>query len=106
MPIDHKARARKAWPILVSVASARGEPMSYSELAAQLDLHYRAVGRFLGVIQMYCKKQQWPPLQALVVNKRTKLPGGGYTGSGRGVVQHQAALQKVRAYNWPVTVPF
>jgi hypothetical protein len=103
--IDHSARARKAWPFLARKANNGGGPFTYKELCDKLGLHHRAAGFFLGVIQEHCRENYLPPLQALVVNKKTRLPGSGYYGSKRNKANHQKALNKVRDKNWPTKAP-
>ena len=75
MMIDHISRAKKAWPYLAKKANSGNGVFTYKELCDILGLHHRAAAYFLGVIQEHCKKHGMPPLQALVVNKRTRLPG-------------------------------
>jgi hypothetical protein len=106
MKTDHNARARQAWPILVKRASEGEKPFSYGELCEPLGLHARSAQYFLGVIQEHCEKLKLPPLQALVVNKRTGLPGKGYYGSARSPKAHTEALKLVYARNWPRQAPF
>jgi len=104
MKVDHIARAQKAWPILVRVARKR-KRISYGELCAQLGLHQRAAAYFLGVIQHYCKSQRLQPLQAVAVNKRTRVPGIGYVASARGGNAYLATLDKVYSESWPIRAP-
>lgn len=103
--IDHVSRAKLAWPLLAKKANSGDAPYTYKELCDILGLHHRAAGFFLGVIQEFCKKHNKPPLQALVVNKRTKLPGSGYYGSQRTKTAHEKALIAVRANMWEVKAP-
>lgn len=105
MPIDHYARARRAWPLLVQRAKNGEAPYTYGELCTQLGLHHRAAGWFLGVIQEYCYRHKLAPLQALAVNKKTRLPGYGYIGSPRTPAAHGRALAKVRNEKWPFKIP-
>jgi len=105
MPIDHFSRAKKAWPLLIRRARQKGPPYTYGELCVELGLHHRAAGWFLGVIQNYCKHNKLPPLQALVVNKKTRLPGCGYVGSPRTQKQHSRALDKVYKEKWSSRAP-
>ena len=105
MAIDHTARARKAWPILVKVARTGSKRITYAELCKPLGLHHRAAGWFLGVIQTHCKKHGLPPLQALAVNKRTRVPGGGYIATPRGGAKYKAALAKVYKKKWQTHAP-
>jgi hypothetical protein len=104
MPLDHQARAIRAWPVLVALARKRGEPMSYGELCARLRLHHRAAAPLLNLIQDFCARERLPPLQALVVNARTRLPGAGSSGSGSTAASHRRALERVYRHEaWPAT---
>jgi hypothetical protein len=47
-PIDHHARARRAWPHLVD-AARRSTRITYGELCAELGLHHRAAQWLLGL---------------------------------------------------------
>lgn len=105
MAIDHHLRAKKAWPLLVRRARSKLPPYTYGELCNCLFLHPRAAQYFLGVIQIHCKLTGLMPLQALAVNKRTKLPGKGYSGSQRSYAAHKAAVEKVRRANWSINPP-
>ncbi len=100
----HRNRARKAWPILVR-AAATGTPLSYGDLSSRIGVHWRAASWFLGVIQRYCETSGLPRLQALAVNKRTGIPGGGYLGS-RGRRAHRRELLRVQAHRWGRKAPF
>lgn len=103
--IDHRKRARRAWPYLARRANSSKDPYTYKELTDKLGLHHRSAAFFLGVIQDYCRNKTWPPLQALVVNKRTRLPGSGYVGSSRTRSAHSKALAKVYRKQWPLKPP-
>lgn len=103
--IDHAARARQAWPYLAKRANSQGAPYTYKELCDKLGLHHRVASYFLGVIQEYCRANELPALQALVVNKRTRLPGSGYHGSERNKESHQKELKKVYKRRWLVKAP-
>ncbi|WP_208943645.1 hypothetical protein [Paracidovorax avenae] len=100
MKIDHISRAKKAWPLLVDRALAGGNSYTYGELCAEIGLHHRSAQWFLGVIQQHCKLNGLPALQALAVNKKTKLPGSGYIGSYRTADAHAAELRKVFKEKW------
>ncbi len=91
------------------VACARdggGDLLTYGNLAKKMRLHHRSTSWFLGVVQDYCADEDLPPLQALVVNKETMLPGAGYTGSERAKKLHQVTVDLVRSYAWPDKAPF
>lgn len=100
----HRNRARRAWPHLVRAASA-GTPLSYGELTDKMGLHWRAASWFLGVIQRFCAAHDMPRLQALAVNKRTRVPGKGYAGA-RGRRAHAREVDRVRSHRWSKTAPF
>ncbi|KTT96136.1 hypothetical protein [Sphingomonas sanguinis] len=100
----HRRRARRAWPKLVAAAK-HGETVSYSDLSASIGEHWRAASWFLGVIQRYCAEMGLPRLQALAVNKRTRVPGKGYAGK-RGKRAHRREIDRVRAASWPAKAPF
>lgn len=75
--------ARRALPILVRQAKAQ-QPMYYSQLSAELKYPARGMGKVLGTVgrELLTLSKQWgkggiPPIQCLVINKQTKLPGRG-----------------------------
>ena len=106
MALDHESRARRAWPLLVSLAKRRHEPLTYAELGARLGLHHRASAWILDLIQEWCSRNRLPPLQALVVNARTRLPGSGAKGVGSDERQHRRALERVYNHGtWPTRAP-
>lgn len=95
--IDQYERAAQAWPFLIKSAQKR-QIITYGQLAAQMDLHPSVCRFFLGIIQDYCKENNIPPLQALVVNQRTGVPGDGYRATGR--VNMDSVYENVFAYPW------
>lgn len=107
MAQDHEGRARRAWPLLVAMAKRRAEPLSYGQLCARLGLHHRAAFWFLDHIVEWCRVEQLPPLQALVVNARTRLPGIGARVAGRNAKQnHRRVLERVYGHaSWPARPP-
>jgi len=79
----YQKRARLALPILVRQAEA-GAPIFYSDLGAELGMpNARNLNYVLGSIGQTMKNlsKEWeeeiPPIQCLVVNKNTGLPGEG-----------------------------
>lgn len=75
--------AQEVFPILVRQAKA-GSPISYSHLAEEVGLaNPRNLGKSLGVIGRALQEisEQWgeriPPINCLVLNKNTRLPGEG-----------------------------
>ena len=108
MAIDHAlhhARARRAWPLLARRALKHESPFTYGELCRELGVHPRAASRFLAVIRTHCARTGLPALQALAVNKQTRIPGGGCTGGLRTKAQHDAELQKVYSRKWSLAAP-
>lgn len=82
----YHVRARKAFPLLVRQAWA-GKPIYYSDLAEELGMpNARNLNYVLGcignaIIELSRKKlkgNKIPPIQCLVINKTTKLPGSGF----------------------------
>lgn len=79
----YQRRARHALPLLVRQAQA-AQPILYSELASELGMpNPRNLNYVLGSIGQALKalSKQWrdevPPIQCLVINKHTGLPGEG-----------------------------
>ena len=79
----YQIRARAALPLLVRQATA-GQTIVYSDLAAELQMpNPRNLDRVLGAIgdALVRLGEQWnveiPPIQCLVINKNTWLPGKG-----------------------------
>lgn len=103
--INHRKRARHAWRYLVEKARS-GQLTTYSEVASAIGLHHRSASWFLGVIQQECQRQGLPPLQAIVVGKRSGKPGGGYLATPDEGHAYRKALARVSAYDWPQTAPF
>lgn len=79
----YQQRARAALPVLVRQARAHS-PIYYSELAAELEIpNPRNLNYVLGSVGQALKalsrtwKENIPPIQCLVINKNTRLPGEG-----------------------------
>ena len=65
------------WPVLVAAAKDKRKP-TYGELASLINTNPLSVRNALEPIQSYCMDSKLPPLSAVVVNKTTGLPGGGF----------------------------
>ncbi|WP_254318854.1 hypothetical protein [Vibrio cholerae] len=79
----YQQRARKALPFLVRQAIV-GETIFYSDLAEELEMpNARNLNYVLGCIGTTLEElaeeteEEIPPIQCLVVNKATELPGEG-----------------------------
>lgn len=80
----YQQRAREAFPFLVRQAII-GEPIFYSDLAEEMGMpNARNLNYVLGCIGTTIlelskqKNEDIPPIQCLVINKATKLPGEGF----------------------------
>jgi len=79
----YQERARAALPLLVRQAKA-GKPIFYSALAEELgmpnprNLNYvlGSIGHTMGRLSKQ-RKEKVPPIQCLVINKATEIPGEG-----------------------------
>lgn len=82
----YQERARDALPLLVRQAKAE-QPIYYSDLAEELDMpNPRNLNYVLGFVgdALQALGKKWktdiPPIQSLVVNKATGIPGKGFWG--------------------------
>ena len=101
--VDQYERARRAWPILIECACDRSrQPMTYGELAKRMGIYHRVCQFFLSIIQDYCRnhKPELPPLQSLVVNKHTRVPGGGYVATPRDRHSIEQVQNRVFDFQW------
>ena len=69
-------RAATIWEVLISRAAAN-KTLTYKSLSEEVNVHHRALGHALEVIQEYCQVNKLPHLTALVVNSTTGVPGAG-----------------------------
>lgn len=105
-------QAQQIWVILIARVMAdgpsRSKHMTYGELA--LAMGYpdtragHTLGRQLGIVGNYCVANDLPPLNVIVVNQETKVPGDEVVlRKGRTVKEEQKAVLKE---NWfSVRVP-
>lgn len=79
----YQQRARRALPLLVRQATAE-KPIRYEDLALELGMRPRNLDYVLGcigetlIILSKGSKIEIPPIQCLVINKTTGLPGEGF----------------------------
>lgn len=93
-------RARSAMPILVRQAKAN-QPLSYQDLADEMRMpNPRTLNHVLGIIgnALLGLGQDWrcevPPLQALVINGKTGLPGDGISWFAPDATQYESLSRK------------
>ena len=98
-PVDQYERAGRAWPILTECVRNRNS-ITYGQLSERMGIHPRVCRFFLGLIQDHCLTNKLPPLQSLVVNKRTCLPGSGYMATPRDYRRIEEAQNRVFDYDW------
>lgn len=98
----YQRRARNALPILVRQAKAE-QPITYGDLAEELGMsNPRTLNFPLGVIgnALLALSGEWgieiPPIQALVMNKGTGLPGSGIQYAAPDVEEFKAASTRRR----------
>jgi putative restriction endonuclease len=96
--------AQRAWPLLVGLAASDNPLRTYGQIAPQLDTGPMGVANALSPIQSWCHENHKPYLQALIVSKKSGLPGEGYRGK-RTKRAHAEEVRKVCAYRWPEEMP-
>jgi hypothetical protein len=97
-------RAQQVWLALVMFVMSRDnseKTMTYGALAEKLGLDKRAaigLGRELGILGYFCKLNDLPAINSIVVNHQTGLPGAGVVvRDGKTFRQEQAETLK---FNW------
>jgi hypothetical protein len=82
----YQERAKRAFPLLVRQALAH-QPIFYESLAEELEMPYTlnlnfVLGSIGKTIENLSRKwnEEIPPIQSLVINKQTELPGDGVFG--------------------------
>jgi hypothetical protein len=69
-------RASQCWPILISKAKSQST-LTYGDLADLIGFYPNLLCDILGHIFSFCKKNDLPPLNSIVVGKSTGIPGEG-----------------------------
>lgn len=98
-------QAQQVWLILVAfVMHSKHDPkhpttITYGEVAAAMGYPDpragHTLGRQLGIVGEFCKANDLPPLNAIVVNQNTGMPGNEVVlRDGRTVRQEQAAVMR------------
>jgi hypothetical protein len=72
-------QAQQMWLILCGYAMFVKKTITYGDLATLMGYADRRAGhmlsRQLGIVGIYCKRNDLPPLNTIVVNAETKMPG-------------------------------
>lgn len=72
--------AARLWPHLVAAAAKRGR-ITYGEASEACGRGSPSgMNQVCWLLHLYCRRNGWPPLNALVVNKETRLPSDGIPG--------------------------
>jgi putative restriction endonuclease len=95
--VNQHERAFRAWPLLADRAAIRSK-LTYGEMAQPLQIHPRAVGHVLGVIQDWCLRERKPPLTILVISKGNGQPGQGFIAWNGSNLNE--GFEEVFAYPW------
>ena len=72
-------KANLALPHLVNHAKDK-KTLTYKELAALINYHYRHLSKPLEYIRDYCIENKLPLINVIVVNAKTQRPGINYLG--------------------------
>ena len=93
--------AAGAFQILAKI-SAESSTITYGELGKRIGIHHRPVPGALGVIWDWCDGREYPPLNALVVNKKTGMPGGAFAPGGRSLRRDRwlKIVKEVHQFKW------
>ena len=93
--------AIRAFAELKKVAQ-KGTTITYGELADTIDTHHRVLPRALGLLWRWCEKKGYPHINALVVNKITKVPGEGYQPENRPTTMEElnALWKEIHKFDW------
>jgi putative restriction endonuclease len=65
------------WPML-ALAARTQQILSYAAVEGFTGIARHGLNHALGLIHDYCKRHSFPPLNVIVVNQETGLPGEGF----------------------------
>jgi hypothetical protein len=110
-------QAQQIWLILVSFVMNKGIELipviNYGQLAVKMGFSDEraghVLGRQLGIVGQFCVLNDLPPLNCIVVNKITRLPGDEVVlRAGKTIDEEQHAVYKINWYKLrvPTTVTF
>ena len=89
-------RARDIWEVLVSHSRNR-EPITYKDLAAEIDVFHMVLTHPLELIQDYCEKKSLPGLSGIVISSISGMPGSGSNIYGKST---EIEFPKVFNFDW------
>src|SRR5258708_25374870 len=93
--MNNYERALQGWSIL-ALAARNQQILSYRTVEELTGVPRVGVGQFLGPIQSYCRRNNLPPLTAIVVAEETGLPREGFTAA----TDIPAAQARVFVFDW------
>ncbi|MGP8260267.1 MAG: hypothetical protein ACLQM6_09995 [Acidobacteriaceae bacterium] len=81
--IAHRSRAKATLDLLIQANPdlyPKGCLIAYGDIATRAGYPEltRTIGIFLGEVAEICAQRGWPPLNALAVNRDTRMPGEGF----------------------------
>ncbi|MBM4294622.1 MAG: hypothetical protein FJ126_06935 [Deltaproteobacteria bacterium] len=95
-------RSLQCWPILISRAKSKSI-LTYGDLANLINFPYpNLLSDILGHMLSFCKKNDLPLLNSIVVDKTTGIPGEGAELKAE---QVPAIQMKVFAFDWFDIIP-
>lgn len=100
--MKREERAQQVWQVLVSSAHNH-QIITYGALAELIEMGPGTLAGPLGCVMHYCEQNRFPPLTALVVQKKLGKPGEGLTSVNPKTLD--ANRQKVFAFRWFERIP-
>lgn len=79
--LDHHRTV--CWPKRGTQADIDSCLIVYTPLCERAGMPHltRSVGQFLREVAQWCEANGWPPINALAVNRDSRMPGDGYDGA-------------------------
>ena len=77
-------------------------PVTYRQVSEEVGGMANGLGQNLGQIWDFCEQNGHPHLNAVVINAKTGVPGGGYAPRGHQVThcEWEEIMQEIRQYPW------
>lgn len=96
-----QVKAHEVFTILKAKAKAQ-KTLTYGDIERQTGYSaFYVVPRVLGWLWRWCEKNGYPHINAIVVSKRTGLPGQGYTPQGKSLTHTQFEATKSEVFSFP-----